>query len=91
MSVAGEEFFYLFIICVVLTGKCKKFTSNIIDYYKLQTTVLNRIFLGPVLKTKWKTLVDTFRKKDKSGSQGGTQREKAEQWRFFCAMSFMRP
>ena len=91
MSVAGEEFFYLFIICVVLTGKCKKFTSNIIDYINYKQQYSTEFFLGPVLKTKWKTLVDTFRKKDKSGSQGGTQREKAEQWRFFCAMSFMRP
>ena len=36
-------------------------------------------------------LVDTFRTKEKSGAEGGTIAEKAQQWQFYYRMSFMKP
>ena len=40
---------------------------------------------------KWKSLVDTFRLKDRSGTEGSDIQEKAQQWKFFDAMSFIQP
>ena len=40
---------------------------------------------------KWKSLVDTFRTKDRSGAEGSVIQEKAKQWKFYEAMSFIRP
>ena len=36
---------------------------------------------------KWKSLVDTFRTKDRSGAEGTDIQEKAKQWKFYDAMS----
>ena len=47
--------------------------------------------LGPVAKAKWKDLVDTFCKKDKSGSAGKTIAEQNQQWKFYESMLFIRP
>ena len=43
------------------------------------------------VQTKWKDLVDTFRTKEKSGAEGGTIAEKAQQWQFYDRMTFMKP
>ena len=36
---------------------------------------------------KWKSLVDTFRTKDRSGAEVTDIQEKAKQWKFYDAMS----
>ena len=43
------------------------------------------------VEKKWKDLHDTFRRKVKSGSAGGSAAEKAAQWRFYNRMSFVKP
>ena len=43
------------------------------------------------MAAKWKDLEDTFRTKEKSGAEGGTIAEKAQQWQFYDRMSFMKP
>ena len=42
---------------------------------------------------KWKSLVDMFRTKDqiRSGAPGTPQAEKAQEWKFYQQMSFIRP
>ena len=39
---------------------------------------------------KWKSLVDSFRRRDKSGDAGETIQEKTECWEFFDKMYFMK-
>ena len=51
----------------------------------------NTNILGPVAKGKWKDLVDTFHKKDKSGSAGKTIAEQNQKWKFYETMLFIRP
>ena len=46
---------------------------------------------GQEVEKKWKDLLDTFRRKVKSGSAGGTAADKASQWRFYNRMSFVKP
>ena len=43
------------------------------------------------MEKKWKDLLDTFRRKVKSGAGGGNASEKASQWRFYQRMSFIKP
>ena len=40
---------------------------------------------------KWKDLVDTFRSTEKSGAEGASVAEKAQNWGFYNRMSFMKP
>ena len=44
--------------------------------------------IGEVVEQKWKDLVDTFRRKEKSG---GMTVEKLASWKFYNRMSFMHP
>ena len=46
---------------------------------------------GQEVEKKWKDLLDTFRRKVKSGSAGGTAADKASEWRFYNRMSFVKP
>ena len=48
-------------------------------------------FAGEVVEQKWKDLVDTFRRKEKSGIGGMTIEEKSASWKFYDQMSFMHP
>ena len=41
--------------------------------------------------SKWKNLLDTYRKKEKSNAAGTTIEEKCVQWKFYDQMSFMKP
>ena len=45
---------------------------------------------GEDVAGKWKDLVDTFRQKEKSGAEGGSVAEKAQNWAFYDKMSFMK-
>ena len=50
--------------------------------------------LGQEVEKKWKSLMDHFRKivnSERSGSAGGTVKSKANKWRFYDSMSFVRP
>ena len=51
----------------------------------------NNLQTGEDVAAKWKDLVDTFRSKEKSGAEGGTVAEKAQNWAFYDRMSFMKP
>ena len=42
-------------------------------------------------QSKWKKLLDTYRKKEKSGAAGTTIEEKSAQWKFYDRVSFMKP
>ena len=46
---------------------------------------------GEVVEQKWKDLVDTFRRKEKSGTGGMTIEEKSASWKFYDRMSFIHP
>ena len=46
---------------------------------------------GEWVESKWKNLLDTCCKKDKSGAAGTTVEEKSAQWKFYDRMSFMKP
>ena len=46
--------------------------------------------LAYTVKRKWKDLVDTFRKKDKSSTGGVSVEEQASHWRFYDKMSFIK-
>ena len=46
---------------------------------------------GEVVEQKWKDLVDTFCRKEKSGAGGMTIKEKSASWKFYDRMSFMHP
>ena len=43
------------------------------------------------VERKWKDLVNTFRKKEKSGSLGMSVEDRATLWKFYDKMCFMRP
>ena len=45
---------------------------------------------GEWVESKWKNLLDTYHKKEKSGAAGTTIEEKSAQWKFFDKMSFMQ-
>ena len=47
-------------------------------------------FTGTEAAKMWKDLVDTYRRKIKSGSSGEPLDEKASNWRFFDGMSFLK-
>ena len=40
---------------------------------------------------KWKSLIDTFRTKDRLGAEGSDIQEKARLWKFYDAVFFIRP
>ena len=46
---------------------------------------------GEVVEQKWKDLVDTFCRKEKSGPGGMTIEGKLASWKFYDRMSFMHP
>ena len=48
-------------------------------------------YVGEVVEQKWKDLVDTFRRKEKSGVGGMTVEEKSASWKFYDCISFMHP
>ena len=48
-------------------------------------------FVGNEVEKRWGNLLDTFRRKTKSGSAGGSAAEKAAAWRFYNRMSFIKP
>ena len=45
---------------------------------------------GEWVESKWKNLLDTYRKKEKLGAAGTTKEEKSAQWKFCDQMSFMK-
>ena len=48
-------------------------------------------YVEEVVDQKWKDLVDTFRRKEKSGAGGMTVEEKSASWKFYYHISFMCP
>ena len=44
-----------------------------------------------IVEKKWKNLSDQFRTKEKSGTKGPTEAAKAQEWRFYNEMSFLKP
>ena len=44
-----------------------------------------------IVEKKWKNLADQFRTKEKSGAKGPTEAAKAQEWRFYNEMSFLKP
>lgn len=46
---------------------------------------------GDDIATKWKSLVDAFRTRDRSGAAGETIEEKTEKWEFYSKMMFIKP
>ena len=48
-------------------------------------------YTAKLVEKKWKNLADQFRTKEKSGAKGPTEAAKAQEWRFYNEMSFLKP
>ena len=49
------------------------------------------LVVAKTVEVKWRSLVDMFRTKDRSGAEGPDMSEMVQRWRFFNMMYFMQP
>ena len=49
------------------------------------------LVVAKTVEVKWKSLVDTYRTKDRSGAEGPDMSEMVQRWQFYDMMLFMQP
>ena len=64
--------------------------QSILKARQFRCTDLFFLCTGKEVQAIWKNLIDTYRKKSKSGSAGDSIEERASQWRYYDRMNFLK-
>ena len=65
------------------------FELNINNYLE-HPIIAGVLHVGKEVQAIWKNLIDTYRKKSKSGDAGESVQERASQWRYYDRMNFLK-